>query len=195
MLTISQDSRQCILSWGEWQLEFEWRIDRWAHSLSQVQSDVRDVVWRSVEGMPDEVWPGSPAFQDLYTERINENCGEVQLLGQAGKNHYSGAIRCDGTSNTIDFDLAVRIQTLPQAPLSLSSYSQVAIPGQNSESTWQFLPELIEGFPVLTEKLIPASRLRETHFRLQMEELHSLTWDRHRTTIRWKYRCRLVPVA
>jgi hypothetical protein len=123
MVNVTQTSVDCCLLWGDWELNFSWIKDRWTHLLQKsvpVGAGTTQSQLVSLEGTAEEAWPGSPAFQDLHLERISPDCCEVQLLGQAGKNHYSGAIRCDGSRNVIDFDLAVRIQTAPAAPLIVS---------------------------------------------------------------------------
>lgn len=156
------------------------------------------VVWSSQEGNAAEVWPESPAFQDLFTERIDDNCVEVQLLGQAGRSHYSGAIRCDGNANSIDFDLAVRIQTPPQVPLILSHYvcpPNPKLPGTVEEGEWTLIPEQLTGFPIFEKRDVLNEGTDTRHSRLVLTDLTSLKWDRQRATIRWKYRWGVQPVA
>jgi hypothetical protein len=197
MLTISQDPRQCLLSWDNWQLQFSWQDDRWTHSLWMLEQGGRTPVWSSIEGTGEDLWPCSPAFQDLISERINDHCGEVQLLGQAGKNHYSAAIRCDGAANLIDFDLAVRIQSAPADPLQVGSYQQFGSKLGPANSVWRFSPEPIPLFPELT--VVDQNQDGQTSdvptTNLILSGLQSLKWDRHRATVRWKYTCRLTPLA
>lgn len=197
MLTISQDPRQCLLSWDHWQLQFHWQDDRWTHSLWKIEQGGRAPVWSSIEGTGKDLWPCSPAFQDLIFERINDHCGEVQLLGQAGKNHYSAAIRCDGAANLIDFDLAVRIQSEPADPLQVGSYQRFGLKLEPATSNWQFYPESIPLFPTLAlvEKNQDGQPTNAPATDLMLSGLNSLKWDRHRATIRWKYTCRLTPLA
>src|SRR3954470_4022824 len=95
MLEVIQQPRQSLFTWPGWRLEFCWQSDRWQHVLWQAAADG----WRrrvaSVEGTADQTWPNNPAFQNVYVEQISPDCAEIQLLGQAGKNHYSGAVRCN----------------------------------------------------------------------------------------------------
>jgi hypothetical protein len=188
MLTLSQDSRQCLLTWDCWRLEFVWQGDRWSHALWQDLNGVRRDSHTSLEGTTEQSWPTSPAFQDLHTERIRPDCCEIQLLGQAGKNHYSGAIRCDAAQNVIDFDLAVRIQSAPTPPLTMTTY---LIPFGSHRTAWQVQPQPIPNFPELTVKAgLPAIDVDPPAVAVQLvlEDLQTLKFERHRATIRWKYR-------
>lgn len=187
MLNLFQDSHRCLLSWDEWRLEFLWQDDRWSHALWQESDGQRRDHLTSLEGTTEQSWPSSPAFQDLLTERINANCCEIQLLGQAGKNHYSGAIRCDAARNVIDFDLAVRIQTLPTAPLTLSTYVRANETHSDPASSWNIDPEVIPKFPELKCSTEGSGLETLPRIRLFFEDLESLKFEKQRATIRWKY--------
>ncbi|MDB5388960.1 MAG: hypothetical protein JWM11_4606 [Planctomycetaceae bacterium] len=195
MLTIDRTSHCCRLGWDNWRLEFDWRDDRWAHSLWQDLQGIRLPIIRSVEGTTEQIWPGSPAFQDLHLERINPDCGEIQLLGQAGKNHYSGAIRCDGARNVIDFDLAVRIQSPAAAPLTVSTYlhSNANTKERSAQPTWNVIPEPISGCPELSSGFDAPDSESNVLQRLTFQDLNLLKFERQRATIRWKYQLVLNP--
>lgn len=187
MLVISKDSRQCLLSWDDWRLEFYWNGDRWGHTLWRELNGSRYPYLTSLEGTTEQAWPASPAFQDLHSEMIHSECYEIQLLGQAGKNHYSGAIRCDALRNLIDFDLAVRIQTPVSSPLTMSTYQRSKLPSLNSESHWDIKPESLTGCPSLICEIANPADTSDNQIRLIFEDLKGLKFERQRCTIRWKY--------
>jgi hypothetical protein len=117
------------VAWPGVVLRFEYRVDRWGHDVSLVNSDGDEAVleqivcWSSVEGAPEDAAPPSPAFQDLRWEPLDppsseqgrsdrnpdeREMGEFQLFGQCGRQVYSAAIRC--SAGQIDFDLCVRVR-------------------------------------------------------------------------------------
>lgn len=194
MIQVVQTSIGCYLSWPGWQLCFDKCGDRWSHSLQEwsgapTNTDRRHFI--SLEGAKDDSWPRSPAFQDLYLECINPDCYEVQLLGQAGKNHFSGAIRCDSTTNVIDFDLAVRIQSTPTAPLTLSTY--LCLIEKLPSPRWNIVPQPIPGCPLLTRVDCDQSTGEEVPLELALLDLQGLKFEKQRATIRWKYQMVLHP--
>jgi hypothetical protein len=193
MIKVVQTSIGCSLSWPGWQLCFDRIGDRWMHSLQEwlgtsVSPDRRFFI--SLEGEKEDAWPRSPAFQDLYLERISSDCYEVQLLGQAGKNHYSGAIRCNSAINVIDFDLAVRIQSLPTVPLAMSSYLCLIEKSPAQLPRWNIVPQPIPGSPQLTRvdhDQIAGETGNEVPLQLIVNDLQALKFEKQRATIRWKY--------
>src|SRR4051794_10073197 len=98
----------CV-AWPGVVLRFEYRTDRWAHDVSlvspggdlAVQEQV--VCLSSIEGVPEDAVPPSPAFQDLRWEPLDQSSsnqdrsqanlddrdvGEFQLFGQCGQQVY-----------------------------------------------------------------------------------------------------------
>src|SRR5262249_783534 len=59
-------------------------------------------------GSPEETVPPSPPFQDLRLETFGDDTREFQLLGQAGRGAYSAAVRLEGETQTVTFDVAAR---------------------------------------------------------------------------------------
>lgn len=196
MLEVHQQPRQFLFTWPGWRLEFCWQADRWQHLLWQAEPAGWQRLLQSQEGTPDQPWPDSPAFQNAYVERINADCSEIQLLGQAGKNHYSGAVRCDAQKNLIDFDLAVRIHSEPAAPLLMSTY-QLAPAFLNADPAkqWELHTEILSKQPPL---LIDGGRAQDpsgTTMCLRMPDLSELRMEKQRATLRWKYQWRLAVSA
>jgi hypothetical protein len=196
MLEVTQQPRQSLFTWSGWRLEFGWQLDRWQHTLWQARPEGWQRRVASTEGTADQSWPDSPAFQNAYVERISDSCAEIQLLGQAGKNHYSGAVRCDAETQIIDFDLAVRIQAQHAAPLLLSSYQLFHPRGLSDFSTtWEMTMEnLSQQPPSVAESATDPTGAGST-VRLLMPDLTEMRAEKLRATLRWKYQWRLKPVA
>lgn len=193
MLEVTQQPRQSVFAWPGWRFEFVWRSDRWQHVLFQAQPQGWQPVLESVEGTAEQPWPASPAFQNAYIERQSPTCAEVQLLGQAGKNHYSAAIRCDAAENMIEFDMAVRIHAEPAAPLLMSAYHAAPpLPGRTCD--WTLTPETLPGQPPIVSDWTPGSSTA-TNLTLSMVDLSALKMEKQRATLRWKYRIAVTPLT
>lgn len=196
MLEVTQLPRQYLLTWAGWRLEFCWQVDRWQHQLWRAKGKEWLPGVASVEGTSEQPWPGSPAFQNVYFEKIDADVGEVQLLGQSGKNHYSGAIRCDSKQHVIDFDLAVRIQSHPAGPLLLSTYDVYApLADEDLEHRWALTVESLTGQPPVVTQWDRSQLPQKTAFNLRMPDLSGAKIEKQRTTLRWKYQWRLKPIA
>lgn len=105
------------------QMQFVYREDRWQHRLLLGSETAERLLLASVEGTPDDARPPSPAFQDLFVEQPAPQICEVQLMGQAGRQIYSGVISIDGQHSLIDFDLCVVSKEPPgQEPAGHSRY-------------------------------------------------------------------------
>ena len=85
----------------------------------------------SVEGLPTDEILASPALQDLRFEKLSDVVVEFQLLGQAGKGIYSAAVRFDGQSQAIDFDMCARGRAADSPVCTMSRY-QIAADGSAS---------------------------------------------------------------
>ncbi len=196
MLEVTQQPRQYLFTWPGWRLEFCWHSDRWQHILWRAQPAGWQRLVQSVEGTSDQPWPDSPAFQNAYVERINPHCCEVQLLGQAGKNHYSGAVRCDSESQIIDFDIAVRIHTEPATPLLMSSYQVSGAPAPTDASkSWELTTETLPNQPPIVADWTAVPAASHSIARLRMPDLAAMHMEKQRATLRWKYQWRIGHIA
>lgn len=194
MLEVTQQPRQYLLTWPGWRLDFSWQIDRWQHQLWRAEGQEWLPGVSSVEGTSEQPWPSSPAFQNVYYEQINPEVGEVQLLGQSGKNHYSGAIRCDSQQQLIDFDLAVRIQAHPTGPLLLSTYDiRSPLGREDAKHRWDLTIESLAAQPALVSQWDASQSPQKTVCSLVMPDLTGAKVEKQRTTLRWKYQWRLKP--
>ncbi len=196
MLEVTQQPRHYLLTWTGWRLEFSWQTDRWQHQLWRASGREWTLAISSVEGTSEQPWPGSPAFQNVYYEQIDPDIGEVQLLGQSGKNHYSGAIRCDSRQQMIDFDLAVRIQAHPAGPLQLSTYDVMSPLARDAAAQgWELTTESLSAQPALVTAWDVSTLPKKSSFNLRMLDLTGVKIEKQRTTLRWKYQWWLKPVA
>lgn len=192
MLEVKQLPQQHVLTWGKWRLEFSFQTDRWQHILWLQRSGKWTRCVSSIEGNPTQGWPGSPAYQHAYFEKINADIGEMQMLGQSGKNHYSGAMRFDTRQQMIDFDLAVRIHELPGLPLLLSSYEVLPPLGRDAaDSGWELTLEQLPDQPAFQASWHLDSLPTKSLLNLTMADMTGIKLEKQRTTLRWKYQWRL----
>jgi hypothetical protein len=95
--------------------------DRWEHALGWNDAGAFQPFARSVEGRPDDLWPASPALQELHIEERDD--GRVAFLtGMAGSSHWSASIACDPAQHRATFDIACRSK---QPPAWLGSLYQI----------------------------------------------------------------------
>lgn len=128
MLTLEESADRIQVATPNLRLAFEQIGDRWEHSISLKAPafEWRNVL-KSIEGLPADSFPPSPAFQDLRLEKIDETTYEFQLLGQSGKNIYSAAVRFEGHNAAIDFDVCLRTRDhLSDAACSTYSFTDEA---------------------------------------------------------------------
>ena len=194
MLEVAQQTQQSLFTWPGWRLEFCWKSDRWQHILWRKRPTGWQPEIHSLEGRPDQPWPDSPAFQNAFVERINPDCCEVQLLGQAGKNHYSAAIRCDAAKGNVTFDMAVRVHAEPPVPLLMSSYFDFSARDGKNGPGCAWIIESITQQPPLVLDVIP-DKAGGAVTRLLVRDFQELRMEKRRATLRWKYEWRLNPNA
>lgn len=91
------------------------RGDRYAQRVESFDDATQQ--WQpaleSLEGEPGDEWPPSPPFQQLHVER-RASGPVVLLIGMAGKTHWSAAVEVAADRQSITFDVAARVQFLPQ---------------------------------------------------------------------------------
>jgi hypothetical protein len=174
--------------------------DRWQHSISIPRVGAAWSLLTSDEGTPGELVLPSPALQDLRLEKLSDEIYEFQLLGQAGKEIYSAAIRLDGATQSINFDLCARRRSIDAALCTASRY-RLADAGdsltlQALENRWLILrrgeralemaPLSIPGHPDSQCQSFgegPARRLATGHFgEMGSDAVHK------GVSVRWQYR-------
>jgi len=120
MIVLEKSADAYSLRDADFELSYRYLGDRWQHGIS-VQHDGQ---WRplltSQEGSATDDVPPSPPLQDLRFEQLADGVFEFQLLGQSGKGVYSAAVRFEGASRTIDFDLCARGRSI-ETPVCTSS--------------------------------------------------------------------------
>jgi hypothetical protein len=126
MIELEETPGLYCLSAGGLRIAFHHVGDRWNHTLSVRHATSWQALFTSVEGLPNDAIPPSPAFQDLRWELIAEDIHEFQLFGQAGKGVYSAAIRVDGRAQVVFFDIAARSQREGAGLCVWSTYETVA---------------------------------------------------------------------
>lgn len=110
------------LDCGDLQVVLRYENDRWQHAVGLQEAGEVRLLAHSVEGRQDDLWPPSPAFQELHVEERAER-RVTFLTGMAGSSHWSASITCDPARNLATFDVACRCK---QTPTWLGSLYQVA---------------------------------------------------------------------
>ena len=90
------------------QVKFIWQHDRWHHEISGAGAE--HVVWRSREGTGDDVWPPSPALQDLHVATGIAGESTALLVGSTSVAHWSVSIEVDDENDRLKFDVACRLK-------------------------------------------------------------------------------------
>lgn len=120
---IERSATRYLLQGPKLWLEFNFMDDRWQHRIGMLSAADRSPVLSSVEGAAHDDAPPSPAFQDLRLESLSGSVHEFQLMGQSGPAVYSAAIRFDGESQLIDFDICARLRKSIAGFKTVSSYA------------------------------------------------------------------------
>jgi hypothetical protein len=106
------------------EVRFEWRGDRWAHSVrfDPAAGGSMAGLWHSIEGpgdsSGDDRWPASPVLVELHSHPA---VGKVAVmgLGLAGRSHFSASVAPDPrVPGALRFEIAARIN---EAPVQLGS--------------------------------------------------------------------------
>ena len=108
MLVLEKSADEYLLRDADFELSFRHVGDRWQHGVSVFHRAQWRPLLTSEEGSPTDEVPPSPSLQDLRCEQLANDIFEFQLMGQSGKGVYSAAVRFDGASRSIDFDVCAR---------------------------------------------------------------------------------------
>lgn len=141
-LQVEQLPGRYVLTAGNLRLELARQNDRWQQHVC-VRLDAAAAwseILRSVEGTSNDPAPPSPALQDCFLQEIDSDTHELQLLGQAGQNVYSVAIRFRGLGHEISFDFCLRTPFTTGIPAVLATYEipQLAPGGLRPEGLGSF---------------------------------------------------------
>ena len=98
---------------GGFAVDFERQGDRYAHKILRVDGTTERMLLTSLEGGADESWPPSPPLQQLHVEERPGGLVIAFLVGMAGSSHWSLSCSLDAESRRIEFDVAVRLKTVP----------------------------------------------------------------------------------
>jgi hypothetical protein len=121
MIVLEKSADAYSLRDADFELSFNYVSDRWHHRVSVRHHGEWHPLLTSEEGVPTDDVPPSPPLQDLRFEQLANRIFEFQLLGQSGKGVYSAAVRFDGGTGTIDFDLCARGRS-KDSPLCTASH-------------------------------------------------------------------------
>ena len=175
-------------------IRFIWHVDRYAHTIALVEAGRIVPMLASVEGAHDDMWPPSPPLQSLNLQEDTTGGRAALLVGMAGRNHWSmSAVATGGEGSsdppTIVLDVACRLHQ-PGEELASAYRSMVAAavePGR------QVARLDISGCLCEMEMLSAAGAtgsLQTTE--AGMSIMAPPGESPSPTTVRWKYRVRLV---
>lgn len=92
-------------------VSFEKLPDRFSHQI-EFSNPERKILLVSEEGSSDQIWPASPALQELHFESRTES--DVLLaVGMAGDSHYSLSVESNRV-NELRFQFACRFKKQPE---------------------------------------------------------------------------------
>jgi len=111
-------------------VEFRREQDRFAHAI--LVSEDQQVVQRldSLEGTGQDLWPPSPALQQLNIQQIANDRQAALMVGMAGKSHFSLSVTVEPESRQIVFDVACNYK---MPPSFLGSTYRLAERGESIE--------------------------------------------------------------
>ena len=95
-------------------VEFVRQGDRYHHTIFVSDGTSRSDYATSLEGDPQQLWPTSPALQQLSLQPLPDGRRVALLVGMAGKSHFSLSVIADEPSQRLVFEAACRYQTKPQ---------------------------------------------------------------------------------
>ena len=209
-IQVEQLPDRFVLTGASLRLEFARRDDRWQHSVyARIETGTAwSEILRSIEGTAEDSVPPSAALQDCFLQEIDAGTQELQLLGQAGKNVYSAAIRFNGPRNEIDFDFCLRAPATTGIPSVLASYE---FPSFVAE-TWSLHCDgricriAASGTPSAELDVNVATTSSQNAVPLQLDNLQRIlriggesaaevTANAARRSLRWRYRLRLLASA
>lgn len=122
MTLVEETAETYTLSAADIQISFRYVGDRWQHFVSVRRDGDWLRILTSEEGSSERRALPSPALQDLRFEKLDDDVFEFQVIGQAGHGVYSAAVRFDGKSQEIDFDLCARGRSSDSPLCTESSY-------------------------------------------------------------------------
>src|SRR5262245_47407242 len=108
MPVVESSAEAYVVRYQEIEISFRHMQDRWQHQVAVLREGDWQVLISSEEGIDSSGRLISPALQDLRLEKPGDGVFEFQLLGQAACGVYSAAVRFDGPTSRIEFDMCAR---------------------------------------------------------------------------------------
>jgi hypothetical protein len=108
MSVVESSSEVYVLRRHQIELSFHHMGDRWQHQISVLCARDWRILISSEEGSDSSGRLVSPPLQDLRLEELGDGVFEFQLLGQAASGVYSAAVRFNGSTRKIEFDVCAR---------------------------------------------------------------------------------------
>lgn len=138
-MLLQSSSQHFVIRSGDLEVRFLLADDRWRHVLAVRDGACERILLESEEGAPGAGDAPSPPFQDLHLEDLGGDIHEFQLLGQAGHAVYSAAIRCEGQTERVSFDIFGRAKRVEGRCSACSTYrlpADVAIVAAEADRLW-----------------------------------------------------------
>ena len=104
-----------------------WKDDRYQHCVDWVAGDQTFRLLESVEGVGDDLWPPSPALQQLTVEQRTQSRQVGLMVGMAGNSHWSISIENDPLERSMLFEVACRVADTEAGNLQTTYKSSVPI--------------------------------------------------------------------
>ena len=104
-----------------------WENERFKHCVDWVAGDQAFRILESVEGDEKELWPPSPALQQLTLEQRTQSRQVGLMVGMAGNSHWSVAIENDPRDKSMLFEAACRVADTTAGSLTTTYKSMVPV--------------------------------------------------------------------
>jgi hypothetical protein len=154
-------------------IEFEWREDRFVHSVSVVKGDSRHVAWES-----QDVEDHGPVFQQIHEQEDDTGRSMVLLMGASHCTNWSMSVQAT-EPGTLCFDVASR-----------TSNESSEKSAETQQASHYFRASKAEEF-LMKCAVIALSDSKETH--VFQDSVRTSIWSESESvleqpaTIRWKY--------
>lgn len=175
----------------------EQTADRVGHRIEVLAPGAADspsilAALRSLEGTSHELWPPSPPLQSCSLQEIRIGEAAAFLVGMAGKNHWSASIEAIPGKGEVVFDVACRVQQMPDWLGTTYSPPEVRVEEQHSMALQSPLATLRMGDLFLFVRIEPIGNEAPSVMDLTSDGGLQIACSLgapvlRPTTIRWRY--------
>jgi hypothetical protein len=169
------------------QVEFEWIKDRFVHRVLALVAGEWTPLLESSEGDDHNLWPPSPALQQLSIEPMPNDRRAALAVGMSGKSHYSISIDADQVSPRLSYDVACRYTEQPEF-----IGSSFRLHGKTQQVDDQTVAIAISDDRQLRIQIIPSEVAQQTMTLANGELQINAAAETAPATVRWRFAIEFV---